>query len=79
MRPHQLDLFGDVIITHQDVRAWLVAVPRIDPDSPRAEHYVRGWDVVGKIRAAKLCDRFEAVTAQREPPPGHWWLRFRWS
>ncbi len=73
-----LDLFGEVVITVPDVRAWLAAVPRIDPDSPRAEHYVRGWDVVGKIARAKREGWFDQVTAPREPPPGHWWLRFHW-
>ena len=73
------DLFGEVVVTQAAVRAWLVAVPRIDPDSPRAGHYVRGYDVVGKIRAAKARGLFDAVTAPRDPPPGHWWLRFRWT
>lgn len=72
------DLFGEVVITLDDVRAWLQAVARLDPDSPRAATYVRQWRVVDKIRYAKLDGRFEAYTARRDPPNGHWWLRFRW-
>lgn len=79
MVPAVLDLFGEVPVSTLDIRAWLAAVPRIDPDSARAEHYVIGWDVVGKIKAAKLAGAFERIVAPREPPAGSWWLRFHWT
>lgn len=62
MRPFDRDLFGEVIVTHQDVRRWLETVPRINPDGPRAANYMRGYDVVGKIKRAKLEGCFEART-----------------
>ncbi len=73
------DLFGDVVVTVDDVHAWLRAVPRIDPESPRAARYVVTYDVVGKIKAFKRRGEFDQVTAPRPAPPGHWWLRFRWT
>lgn len=78
-RPFPVDLFGQVPVTVQDVESWLRAVPRIDPHSPRAAHYVRAYDVPAKIAAAKLAGTFESITAPREPPPGHWWARFHWG
>ena len=79
MRQPVRDLFGQVPITHQDVAAWLLAVPRMDPDSPRAAWYIRAYSVTDKIAAAKLAGTFELVTAPRDPPAGHWWARFRWG
>lgn len=40
--------------------AWLRAVPKIEPESPRFGYYVRYWDVPGKI---------QRHTARREIPP----------
>ena len=81
MRPHVLDLFGEIIVTHADIAAWLVNIPRIHPDSPRAAHYVRGWDVVGKVRHAKAHGQFEALTAPRliAPQSAVWWSRMCWD
>lgn len=56
-----LDLFGEVPITHDDLRAWVAAVPRIDPDSWRFDWYLKNWNVVDKVRAAKLAGTFEAA------------------
>lgn len=61
------DLFGDIPVSLAEVRAWLVAVPRIDPDGPRAVEYVRTWHVVEKIQAAKLAGTFEADTQEKGP------------
>ncbi len=81
MRPHERDLFGEVVVTQQDVRLWLQMVPRIDPDGPRAAHYVRGYDVPSKIRYAKLQGHFERLTAQTpiEPYSAAWWARMCWA
>lgn len=73
-----LDLFGEVVITTHDIDAWLLAVPRIQPGTQRAANYVEGWNVVEKIRRAKLEGRFDAIVT---PPPrgtGPWWERFNW-
>lgn len=63
MTESKTDLFGEVVVTWDDVRLWLMAVPRIDPDSPRAMRYVTGWDVPQKIRAAKLSGWFDTLQA----------------
>ena len=61
-RPHPVDLFGEVIVTHADVRAWLLVVaPRNDPDGIRAAQYVREYNVVGKIAALKSRGEFDAT------------------
>lgn len=79
MRQPARDLFGEIPVTAVEVAAWLIAVPKIDPGSPRAAAYVRAYAVPEKIAAAKEAGTFEQITALREPPPGHWWRRFRWG
>ena len=81
MTPHVHDLFGEIIVTRADVAAWLVSVPRIDPDSPRAAAYIRGWDVAGKVRAAKARGVFDSITAPRliEAQSALWWHRMCWA
>lgn len=81
MQQDPIDLFGEVVVTRDDVRAWLIAVPRINPDSPRAAHYVRGYGVVAKISHAKLYGTFDALTAPRqiEPQSAEWWARMTWA
>ncbi|MGC1173114.1 hypothetical protein [Polaromonas sp.] len=81
MQQSPVDLFGEVVVTQQDVRAWLLAVPRIDPDGPRAGHYVRGYGVVAKIAHAKLYGTFDQLTAPRliEPQSAEWWHRMAWA
>lgn len=76
LRESTTDLFGDVPVTEDDVRLWLLAVPRIDPDSPRAAVYARCWNVAAKIRAAKLAGWFH--TLDPRPPPTHRG-RLRWQ
>lgn len=74
-----LDLFGEVRITTHDIDAWLRAVPRIDPASPRAALYVEQWAVVDKVRRAKLDGTFEALTRPRSSPGANWAQRFSWA
>lgn len=78
MRPFERDLFGCVIVTRDDVDRWLLAVPRLCPDSPRAAWYVRAYNVTEKIAAAKLAGEFEQLTQAREAP-AYWWHRFNWG
>ena len=61
LRPHAHDLFGDVPVYPQDIDCWLLSVPKIEPGSPRAEAYIRGFDVVSKIKHAKRHDDFDAM------------------
>lgn len=51
-----LDLFGQVVVTWPEVRRWLVDVAKIEPEGPRAEAYIRAWNVPQKIAQAKLAE-----------------------
>jgi len=77
MRPQILDLFGEVPVYHQDIDAWLRAVPRIEPGSRRAAYYVEAWGVVEKIKAAKRQEIFEAIT-KTPTRSDHMAERFSW-
>lgn len=55
------DLFGDVIVTLDEVEQWVDAVAQMPRASPRREYYVRNWDVIGKIKQAKRAGKFEAI------------------
>ena len=79
MRPQVFDLFGEIPVTHQEIDAWLRAVPRIEPGTARAAHYVEAWGVVEKIRAAKRAGTFEAITQRESEPSPWWWARFSWA
>lgn len=54
MHQPALDLFGEVPITVPELRAWLIQVAGLDPDSPRAAHYLRAYNVTEKIARTKL-------------------------
>ncbi len=77
VKPNPVDLFGEVPVTWPEVWAWCEAVAGIPRESHRAARYAAGWNVPDKIRRAKLAGTFELVIS-REPPPPHWWARFRW-
>lgn len=77
MQEAVLDLFGQVRVTWPEVVAWCEIVAGIPSDSPRLAHYIRGYDVPGKIARAKLEGWYDAAIS-RPPPAPHWWARFRW-
>lgn len=54
------DLFGEVIITYEDIATWLRTVPRFNDDTRKSAiaEYVNGYDVVNKIKRAKLNNSF---------------------
>jgi len=56
-----VDLFGEVPVTWDEIYEWCEVVGRISRNSPRIEIYIKGWDIVGKIRAAKLSGYHEAI------------------
>lgn len=66
MSENPFDLFGEVPVTADDVNRWLLSVPHLDPGSPRAAWYVKGWNVVDKIRQAKISGRWHQMA---EPKP----------
>lgn len=45
-------------VTDADLRLWLITVPQIDPDGPRAAAYLRGYNVASKIATAKQQGRW---------------------
>jgi hypothetical protein len=57
----ELDLFGEVAVTRDDVYAWLLGVVDLDPSSARAAEYVSSYDVVNKIIRAKLDGTFDEL------------------
>jgi hypothetical protein len=53
------DLFGDVIVTLDDVELWLDVVPRHLSNSPNSRiRYAKNYDVASKIKAAKINGNF---------------------
>lgn len=59
------DLFGEIPVTEDDMRAWVAAVsPRWLYPERSYRSYVRGWNVADKVRAAKLAGTFDAITSQ---------------
>ena len=74
MQPQPKDLFGQVQVTKSDIYAWLLAVPQMDPSSPRAATYVRDYGVVQKITGAKLNGSFDATTEDAQNSSRYWAL-----
>lgn len=64
--PAAPDLFGGYAVTPQDVRLWLRAIARLDPDSPRAPAYVVNYNVIGKIIEAKRRGEFARLEAAND-------------
>lgn len=62
------DLFGEIPVTLDELLAWMLAVPGIAPSSPRFWYYVRYYNVIGKIRAAKAAGELEAILAAPDAP-----------
>ncbi len=78
MRPRLRDLFGEIPVTVPEVEAWMLAVPRMDPHGQRGRHYIKWYDVVGKIRQAKADGRLDELLGSVAIPQ-HWWQRFSWA
>ncbi|WP_423394438.1 hypothetical protein [Burkholderia sp. LMG 21824] len=57
-----LDLFGEVIVTADDIAQWVAALAPAYMSSERAfERYVRLWHVADKVRAAKIAGTFDST------------------
>lgn len=65
-----VDLFGGVVVTESDIYDWVASVSPVHLSDRGFDLYVQRYDVAGKVRAAKLDRRFDAITARR-PPPYH--------
>jgi hypothetical protein len=56
------DLFGQVVVSYEDLERWVSAVaPGFAHNPQRMAYYIRHWDVASKVRAAKLAGTFEAT------------------
>lgn len=71
MRPSPYDLFGEVPVTQPEIDAWVRVIAKLEPGTPRAAYYIKGWNVPEKIRAAKIRGSFEDDIA----PPAPGWRR----
>lgn len=57
-----LDLFGEVVITYDDLELWVSALaPGFSSNQHRRAHYIRQWDVAAKVRRAKLSGTFDTI------------------
>jgi hypothetical protein len=58
------DLFGEIIVTESDLRAWVAAVSPAWTSSDRSfHHYVKNWNVADKVRRAKEGGYFQDTIA----------------
>ncbi|WP_246794580.1 hypothetical protein [Burkholderia perseverans] len=58
------DLFGEIVVTQDDIEAWVAALAPAFTSSARAfDNYVRGYHVADKIRCAKAAGTFETTIA----------------
>lgn len=62
------DLFGDIVVTLDDVLSWMLAVPGIPPTSPRFAYYARFYNVIEKIKAAKAAGTFDRIVEPTDEP-----------
>ena len=70
LRQPPIDLFGEVVVTSDDLFDWVASVSPIHLHERGYALYLQRYDVAGKVRAAKLRGQFDAITARR-PPPYH--------
>lgn len=68
LRQPAIDLFGEVVVTEDDLFDWVAAVAPMWLSERSFDNYVRGWNVADKVRTAKLRGEFEARTAVRSKP-----------
>ena len=56
------DLFGDVVVTVDDVTHWLDAVPHLQHcANHRRLYYAKHWDLLNKIKESKRAGLFDSV------------------
>jgi hypothetical protein len=57
-----LDLFGQVVVTYEDLELWVSAIaPGFAGNDQRMAYYIRHWDVASKVRRAKLAGTFDST------------------
>ena len=64
-----LDLFGEVVVTEDDLFNWVQAVAPLYLTPERSyRNYVRSYDVASKVRYAKLAGTFCAIIDKPRRP-----------
>ncbi len=62
-------------VSRAQVEAWLILVPKLDPEVERAAYYVKYWNVPDKIRRARrdgtLPDGFHELAYRHSMTLGH--------
>ena len=63
------DLFGDIAVTHKDIFQWVQAVApqHLRPEN-NYQNYIRSYDVISKIKQAKIDGTFEVTIKIYNPP-----------
>lgn len=57
-----LDLFGQVIVSYDDLTDWVCAVaPGFSLNEYRRQYYIEHWNVAEKVTRAKLAGTFDAT------------------
>jgi hypothetical protein len=57
-----LDLFGQVVVTYEDLELWVSALaPGFAVNDHRRAHYIARWNVADKVARAKLAGTFDAT------------------
>lgn len=54
----QAFILNDPPVSMEDINLWLERVPRLSGNDNYRAYYVRCWDVVGKIKRAKIAGTF---------------------
>jgi hypothetical protein len=67
MSPLQLWLFDEPPVSRAEIEHWVLSNADIAPDSWRFSHYVRQWDVAGKI--ARIKQERRAANDSGKPSP----------
>lgn len=62
-----LDLFGGVVVTHDDMFQWVAAVAPVWLSPERSyRNYLRGYNVADKVASAKVTGAWESTIAEAE-------------
>jgi hypothetical protein len=57
-----LDLFGQVVVTYEDLELWVSALaPGFAGNVYRREYYISHWNVADKVARAKMAGTFDAT------------------
>jgi hypothetical protein len=57
-----LDLFGQVVVSYEDLDAWVSALaPGFAGNDYRRAYYIKHWNVADKVARAKLAGTFDAT------------------